>query len=68
MPWYILILGAISLTSISTVEQRRHGVRPTSPALLGVIPQPSIASFSNATIASTAAFVLGALVRLVVIS
>jgi hypothetical protein len=66
MPWYALILGAISLTLVSIFEQRRYGLRTASPVLLGVLPQASIASFGNAMVAAAAAYALGALVRFAV--
>jgi hypothetical protein len=66
MPWYMLIFGAVSLTLISNFEQRRYGLRSTSPALLGVLPQASIVSLGNALVATTAAYALGMLIRLAV--
>jgi hypothetical protein len=66
MPWYALILGAASLTLISTFEQRRYSLRSASPVLLGVLPQVSIASVGNAMVAATAAYALGAMVRFAV--
>jgi hypothetical protein len=64
MAWYAIIpLGAVSLTFISALEQRRYGLRSSSPALLGILPQTSVASFGNATVAALAAYALGALVR-----
>jgi hypothetical protein len=63
MPWYALILGALSLTFVSAFEQRRYNLREGSPVLLGLVPQTTLMSFGNAMVAATAAYALGALVR-----